>query len=531
MSASGQPQGTEGPVPFAGPPPRPVQTLRAHFARRPHFSPYLDPDAWLDFFDEQANRFSSTLALAVVVNIAILLALSVTYTPPVTKVDPPPLRVEIITLEPAIEEPEPAVIEPAPVAPPPPAPRPRPQPRPQPAPPPPPPEPEPEPEPVPEVAPPPPQPEILTSELPDPLPTPEPEPIPEPLPEPVLELPPEPLPEPIVEPAPEPVTVDPLPKLPPEPIVVEPEPVVIEPLPDPVPEPVVEPEPLPEPEPNIVEPLPEPVIEEPAPVVTPDPVPVPVEPLPVVPEPVIVETPEPAPEPPNEIVTTAPTILASPEAPTTQEEADRAVPQEQAAPLSDLITGRNQLPLGNLPPAGLPANPDIAGPSRGGGNIEGGTRLANPGAGGWTLTAPQSPGGGYGTLLEDVRCREATRTHEDCPQDVRGPRGRDAMGFERYSEPRHGGATGLGPGARARAGDLSTGDIGATGEQFWNKGFGTVLSSHGPSTTVLDDVDFSKEFLGSPVIVSEPGGRVRDLFDDTEVEDDWTLELIIEEDE
>jgi len=504
------------------------------------FSPYLDYDWWLEFFDNLAKRYGSVLSLAVALHIALLFAISSNYRLPDFEVEPDPIQIEIIALEPQPEEPEAVEAEVIPVAPPPPPPQAQPRPKPTPPPPPPPPPPEPEPEPEIEIAPPPPPPDILVSEQP-PEDVVEPEPIPEPLPEPVIEPLPEPLPEPepvieIYEPIPDPVIVpEPLPEPIPEPIIPDPEPLPepIIPEPEPLPEPIIpEPEPLPE-APILPDPV---VVPEPAPIVTPEPVPIIEEPLPITPAPVIVETPEPAPEePPVEIVTTAPTILASPDAPTTQEEADRAVPESQAAPLSDLITGRNNLEQGATPPTGLPGrDPTIAGPLSGGGNVEGGSRLSNPGAGGWTLTAPTSPGGGYDGMLEDIRCREEQRTHDDCPEYMRSQSGRDAAGFEDFSTLRHGG-TGV-SGTRARAGRTISGDIGSQGDRLWQAGGGVIgsnsINGGGPSTTVLDDTDFGKEFLGTPVLIDEPGVRIRDLFKEEEdEEDDWTLDLVLEDDE
>ena len=513
--------------------------------QRPTFHPYLSPDRWIDFLDDVANRYSSVVAVVFAVHALIFLALSQRLDPIERVEEPDALTVEIISLEPA---PEPVAAEEVviPVAPPPPPPSVAPRPQPRPAPPPPQAEPEaepaPEPEPEPVIAPPPPPPEILVDDTPpedtdvvEPLPEPEtlPEPLPELLPEPEPLPDPVPEPEPVIEifePLPEPITEpEPLPELLSEPVIEIFEP---EPLPEPIPDPVIpEPEPLPEPLPAIEAPLPAP---EPAPVFTPDPIPLPEEPVEVPPAATIIDTPEPpAPEPPADIVTTAPTILASPDAPESQVEIDRAVPQEQAAPLSDLITGGNRINQGNLPPVGLPGrNPDIAGPATGGGN-QSGTRLASPGAGGWTLSPqPSSPGGGYDTLLKDIQCREDVRSHADCPEYVRRNRGRDATGFEGFSNARHGGGLGVPTGTRARAGRLSTGDIGATGEQYWDRGIDNALSGIGPSTTVLDDVDFSKEFLGSPVIVPSDQGRIRDLFAEPDAEDDdWTLDLILEDED
>ena len=543
-----------------------------------NFSPYLDPDAVLDYLDDVANRWASVVVAALLLHIALFFALSPRFTALERAEEPDAVRVEIVTFEP-VEAPAPAepVAEPAPPPPPPPA-----RPRPKPTPPPPPPEPQPEPEPAPvpppppppplpppepepePVAPPPPPPEILVQEAPEPVPDPVPQPSPpEPLPpEPTVEiydtpipppellpdLPPPPEPQPVVEPVPEPdplppepvavptpepIVPEPLPELPP-PLVFEPDPVA---EPEPVLEPVFEPEPIVpdpvvEPEPFVPEPVvpdPEPLPEAPVVIAPPEPLPD-LPPAPVAPAPV-----EPEPDPEPEIVVTepvilGPTILASPDAPTTQEEADRAVPQEQAAPLSDLITGRPTLPAQNpasrgAPARGLPTSPPT-GPSAG--QIAGGTRRASPGAGGWTLSPVPSAGAGYDGMVLDMRCRELTRSHADCPEYVQGPQGRDAGGFEAFTQGRHGG-DGVGGVQRATTSQVGRG---ARGDGIWQAGRGAIgsnsVNAGGPSTTVLDDTDFGKEFLGQPVQGGPPPGRVRDLILDPQDDDDWELEIIEE---
>ena len=490
---------------------------------------------------------------------------------------PPP---EVIT--PAIPAPSVAPRpKPRPTPPPP-----QPEPEPELTPPPPLPEPEPEPIPepvieeVPQVTPPPP--EIISQPVIEPDPIVEPEPLiePEPLPEPVQE--PEPvepviesiieadpiIPETIIEEPLEPVIERPI-----EPEVVEPEPIIeiFDPLPeiiepDPIepeisPEPIIE-DPLPE-DPIIEAPRPEPILEpelEPAPFTTPDapdelptpgviieePLPElpPIEELPPISEPIIEEviTPpapetidppdviEPAPAEPD-IITTAPSILASPDAPVTQEETERAVPQSQSTPLENLL----RQPVG-LPPA-TPGRgePSIAGPVTGGGNEAvpgGGTRRAAPGASGWTL-APSgrtSPGAGYDGLVLDIRCREAGRTHEECPEYLNKFQGRNSAGWERF-EGMAGRGTDRGeqPSSINRAGRANGGVIGG-GQNIWVVPLGdNSFNNGGPSTTVLDDgpeVSFDREFLNKPVIVQGDSGRVRDFLiqpDDNNNQPDWIL--------
>ena len=504
---------------------------RPRFSIPPTFSPYLDAHGLLDWLEDAANRLSGVVVAALLLHIALFFALLPEAVSPTLPDEPEALTVEIVTLDPILPEPvveEPPapaspVEDPIPAAPPPPPP---PQPESEPAPPPPPPQPEPEPEPEPQplpepepfIPPPPPEPQILLREAP----TPDPVPLPPP-PEPLPVLPPEPerLPDSIALPTREdllPPEPEPLPEIPPEP---EPEPLPPEPelLPDsivlPSREDLLPPEP--EPEPVVV---PEPVVERlPDDVFLPSREDLQRRDAPPISDPVPESGPDPEPAPP-ETITTAPTILASPDAPSTREEADRAVPEEQAAPLSDLITGRR--------PPGTPSigTPPASSPPAG----QGGLRRGNPGAGGWQLAAPatQSPGEGYSGLVLDIRCREADRTHEDCPEYVRGPQGRNAAGYERFTRGRHiGSGNGGGiSGTTTRAG------IGARGDSIWSAGGGAIgsVNNGGPSTTVLDDTDFGKEFLNNPVFEDTPGSRLRDIVLDPEDddEDDWALDLIEE---
>lgn len=505
-----------------------------------------------------------------------------------------PVQIVTFDPTPPAEEPAPApppeVITPA-IPAPSVAPRPKPRPTPRPTPPPPDPQPEPEPvftppppqpepepieEPEPQITPPPP--EIISQPVIEPDPVIEPEPIiePEPVQDPIIE--PEPiLPEPITQEPLEPVVEQPVE----QPIELDPIIEIFDPVPEPLPEPeiiepeivepeILEPEPTPEPiidepiieEPIIQEPLPNPVVEpelEPAPFTTPEaledlptpgviteePLPElpPLEALPSVTEPIEEEvitppTPEtidppdvlePAPPEPA-IITTAPTILASPDAPSTPEEADTSVPQSQSNPLGDLL----RQPVG-LPPA-TPGRggPTIAGPIAGGGNEAvpgGGTRRAAPGASGWTLAPPTSTslGAGYDGLILDIRCREAGRTHAECPEYLSKFQGRNSAGWERF-EGMAGRGTDRGEQTRGPSGNRANGGMIGGGQNIWTVPLGdNSFNNGGPSTTILDDgpeVSFDREFLNRPVIVQQDGGRLRDLIvqpDSNQNTPDWIL--------
>ena len=238
---------------------------------------------------------------------------------------------------------------------------------------------------------------------------------------------------------------------------------------------------------------------------------------------------EPEPVVPD-IITTAPTILASPDAPTTPEEVEIAVPQAQSDPMRDLLTQ----PSG-LPPANPGANaPTLSGPRTGGGNEAipgGGTRRAVPGAGGWTLTPSgrQSPGAGYDGIILDIRCREAGRTHENCPEYLNKYQGRNAAGWESF-EGMAGTGTDRGEGTSGIQNNTATGGVVGGGQNIWVVPLGdNSFNNGGPSTTILDDgpeVSFDREFLNKPVIVQEDSNRLRDLFkepEDTTTLPDWML--------
>ena len=522
-----------------------------------NFSPYHDPDPVSDFFDDDAQRIVTILAAVLFIHIFLIFILSTNFiVPDLIEDEPEVVPVQIVAFEelaPVEETPPPPVVDlrpaiPAPAA----APRTKPRPKPV-ATPPPPPTPEPEPEPEPEFIPPPPPPEIIAQEAPEP----EPEAIPEPIPDPIAQPIPEPevIPEPVLQPLIE--IYEPVQEIQPEPeIILEP---VIEPLPEPIPEPV-ELEPLPEPEPDVEieifepEPLPEPIPDpepEPLPFTTPKPIEVPPTPGPIIEEqlpdlpdleelpPLPVIEPEPIvtpPEPPiaeiqpppievapaePEIVTTAPTVLASPEAPTSSEELEKAVPQSQSDPFLDLLKRERALTPRNPGSQGTTRNPAISGPTSGGGNIgqpppSGGTQRGTPGTSGWQL-APgsfgNSPGKGYEGLNLDMRCREANKTHLECPEYLRKFQGRNSAGFESFKG-LAGRGTDRGPSITNR--NMATKrSLGLPiGDNSFNGG--------GPSTTIMSDpgVDFSREFQNNPIRIEEPGGRLRDLFEAPEEEED-----------
>ena len=324
-----------------------------------------------------------------------------------------------------------------------------------------------------------------------------------------------------------------------------------EPLPEPETEPVIEffePEPLPEPEPFIplepepiqLPPAPGVVTEEPLPEIVPEPAPVPVP----EPEPSPEQEPEPEPVAPAEpeVISVPPTILASPDAPETQQEAARAVAEEQADSFIDLLQ-RESRPSPSAPPDPGTVRSPLSGPATGGGNIGAppgsGTQRGGPGAGGWTLDPSwrNSPGAGYEGINLDMRCREQGRSHEDCPDYAPRYQGRDAAGFEDYATyaPR---GTGAPPRTRSHTSGVGVGGANvAGGSNPWSAGLGdNSINAGGPSTTLFEDgpeVSFDREFLGNPVRVEGEAGRVRDLFNGPDPEPDDTMleELILLPDE
>ena len=537
------------------------------------FSPYLDDDPWVDFFEDLAQRGTTVIATVLAVHVGLFFALSANFViPDLKEEEPEPIPIQIIAFEDLQPEPEPApeVIDIAPIAPPPPpAPtvRPRPKPTPQTAPPPPPPPVEEifvEPEPQPIEAPPPP--DILVNETPveteNTIPefTP-PEPIQEPVVEPVIEPPiiPEPIPQPLAEPIVEPLQqydieiFEPEPIVEPEPIfepapIIEPEP-IIEPLPEPIPEPIIEEAPIA----PIIETAP---IEIPEPVEAPEPIPAPViepevekiETNPIITPPLSELVPEPV-EPTEDIdiepeiedapiEITAPKILASPDAPISLDEAEKAVPQEQAAPINDfLFNPRTRFPTTPTPNNGIqrPASPSSGSGTSGGaisldggGGIPGGGTQRAPsqnGNKGWALAPSGGDGalgaGGKGIVL-DIRCREAKRTHADCPQYLAQFKGRNAAGYESFGA--HSNGTVAGSTRGARSGTYSNPGVGG-GRDPWSLGAGSnSVNAGGPSSTVLEDADFGREFLGTNLGDGSQPRRLRDLI--KEPTQPWGSDLI-----
>lgn len=488
------------------------------------FSPYLDDEPIAEFFDDVGQRGMVTGLFALVVHVLIFMILQARLSIPHIPDEPEPIVVEIISFEPEAEpepepEPEPEL---RPAVPPPaqapvPTPKPKPQPKPTP-PPPPPPEPEPEPEPEPVFVPP--APEIIKT--PEPEPELEAPPKPEPLPEPTLELfdpelvtqtdpdlAPEPLQE-VYEPVKEAVKAS-------EPIAPLFEPDILEPdaEPEDLPEidelPELAPTPVISEEPQSGVDTPEPELE---PEIPPPPAPAPLFQQDIV-EPPQAEQLEPelSDTPDIEIAAKPPTIMASPEAPTTQAEAEKAIPQEQAAtPLDFILKDRGQprnpannpgsKPGGQPRPSGRPVGGNQGAPV-----FTGATPRANPGAKGWRLKgdwpADGLPGGKG--LIRDIDCRSEKRNHEDCPEYIRKNQGRDANGLEAFGPHTPRGTTTTGP------------TRGMPQKTLAQKVSPTFGDTGLPSTTVLDDVNgFNGQYLGDNVGPRDQGRRVRDIFNPPE---------------
>ena len=409
------------------------------------FSPYLDDEPIAEFFDDVGQRAMVTGLFAIIVHVLIFIVLQARLDIPHVEDEPEPIIVEIISFEPeVVQEPEPEP-EPElrPAVPPPaqapvPKPKPKPQPKPEPTPPPPP---EPEPEPIPEPEP------VFVPPAPEIIKTPEPEPEldappdPEPLPEPTLELfdpelvtqtDPELAPEPLLEvyepvteavKAPEPIA----PLFDPDILELDAEPEdlpEIDELPELAPTPVVSEEPLSgvdTPEPIVEQELPPP----PAPLFQKDVVEAPQDQQ-LKPE--LTDTPD------IEVAALPPTIIASDKAPTTQAEAEKAIPQAQAAtPLDFILKNRGKPGQSGAKPSSPSGRPS------GGGNegapvFTGATPRTNPGAQGWQVNgnwpADGLPGGKG--IIRDIDCRGEKRDHEDCPEYIRKNEGRGTDGFEAF---------------------------------------------------------------------------------------------------
>jgi len=186
-------------------------------------------------------------------------------------------------------------------------------------------------------------------------------------------------------------------------------------------------------------------------------------------------------------------------------------------------------------PAGSPG-------SGGGGNtsqipIAGGTRAPAPGAGGWQL-APGSYGNetgeGYQGLVLDIRCREAKRTHADCPEYLRKFEGRKSNGFENFGAHAPRGTSITNRPSRAPGTSSIFDSGGAYGGPSARPGARSVGgptddNSGGPSTSVLDDAYLPQYGVGTTVPDgSSRGGRVRDVFGNTDPAP-WTLQPTLPE--
>lgn len=470
------------------------------------FSPYLDPDPIAEFFDDVGQRSMVTGLFAFTIHIFIFMILQTRLDIPHVPDELEPIIVEIISFEPAVEaeiEPEPEIEPELRAAVPPPAQAPAPVPKPEP-------KPKPKPKPIPTPLSPEPEPVVIP---------PAPKIIKTPKPEPALEAPPDPipLPEPTLDLFDPELVTQAEPELAPEPILDIAEPVteVAEPIAPlfeaDILEPDLEPEALPEID-ELLELAPAPVItEEPlSGVETPDPEPAPELPPPPAPlfQQDIVETPQTQTEPalldiPDiEVAAVPPTILASPDAPTTQAEAEKSIPQEQAiTPLDFILKDRGQ--------SGVPTNPSTnpSSPFSGdNGNPEsapvftGSTPRAAPGAKGWQLggTWPSNGLPGGKGIIRDIDCRGEKRDHEDCPQYVRGNTGRGADGFEAF-----GPHTPLGTSTVKRSRVMAP-NLAIT------PGFGDPGS---PTGSVLQDAGgFQGQFIGDNVGPRDQGRRIRDVF-------------------
>jgi hypothetical protein len=252
------------------------------------------------------------------------------------------------------------------------------------------------------------------------------------------------------------------------------------------------------------------------------------------PEPLPEIEPEPLPEPEPDLIITAPTILASPDAPESRAEEIRAVPQEQSDPFMDLIKRDRNSSLDEpivTPPRGGGNQGPISQGGRAAAPPGGGTQIGrtNPGAGGWSL-APQreGPGKAYEGINLDIRCREAGRTHTDCPEYLKKFRGRDRTGRESFN-----GMAGTGTDRGERiSGSRSIPSRSALGVNIGDPS----VNSGGPSTNALDfqDTNFDREFLNTPL---NNGPRPPGLIDrltpsgPTNIDPDWTLKTPPAEDE
>lgn len=509
-------------------------------SQRDDFSPYLDADFLAEFWEDYARRTMTVIVGTLVVHLALFLFLQPSFVmPDLIEDEPEAIPVQIIAfgdvpkaVEPAPEE---NVVEPAPQRV---EPKPRPAPTPRRV----------DPLPVRTL-----EPQLQTEPQIIPPPVPplrEPEIIPEPIETPPPEIVPPPVftpdvlttqtPEPDVETLPTPETVTPTPTPTPsvpEPIVAEPivpEPIISEParVPPVVSEPFVEA--LPDLQPfETLPPLPQTQIIQPQafetpPLETPPVETPPVETQPAPLPPVETITPNPLPPSPDldtPIVTTAPKILASPDAPITQQETLRAVPQSQADTL-DIDPPKTLPQRGSAQPLTSLGQPPAGGglPTFGSGSAPSGTVTprgsTSPGASGWTLKQPGGTdvGSGLKGIVLDIRCREAGRTHADCPEYLRKFAGRNGSGFESFGAHAPSGS-GISTSQGARA-STTGGRSPQSGATPWNSSLGdNSINAGGPSTTIFDDSNFGRGFQGTngEETGGSSGNRLRDVFKEPEV--------------
>jgi len=128
-----------------------------------------------------------------------------------------------------------------------------------------------------------------------------------------------------------------------------------------------------------------------------------------------------------------------------------------------------------------------------------------------------SPGEGYDGLILDIRCREAQKTHLECPEYLTRFRGRNAAGFENF-DGMAGRGTDRGPSPSSNDVGFGT-PIGGGASQLGQIGDNSV-NNGGPSTSILDDYanQFDRTFPGKEFEYGQnQGERLRDVF--TEPED------------
>jgi hypothetical protein len=119
----------------------------------------------------------------------------------------------------------------------------------------------------------------------------------------------------------------------------------------------------------------------------------------------------------------------------------------------------------------------------------------------------------------DIRCREANKSHLECPEYLKKFRGRNAAGFENFNG-MAGRGSDRGPTTRSTYQGGGT-PIGGGTSQLGRIGDNSV-NGGGPSTTILDDPAnrFDRTFPGKDFDYGQnDGSRVRDIF--TEPDDGY----------